>query len=112
MNEDEEAMEYLENSLTKEQENFIKQKAGIESFHFEAFGNYDNYEDFNGDLRLAIISDDTKSSNGEIGYIVFDIRQRKFTLSEWDEMRDASFGDFIESAKVKEINILGEQQNY
>lgn len=112
MNEDEEVIEYLENSLTEEQENFIKQKAGIESFHFKAFGNYDNYEDFNGDLRMAIISDDKTSSDKEIGYIVFFITQKKFTLSEWDELRGASFEDVVESVKIKELSVLGEKKNY
>jgi hypothetical protein len=102
MQEREEAIEYLEESISKDIRKKIEEKTGEGNFHLDVADYYDRYEDFDGEVDTDIISDENEKI---IGKITFLIEQNSFTLSELNQMMDAGFDDFVKNIKITNYEI-------
>lgn len=96
MQEREEAIEYLEESISKDIRKKIEEKTGINDFYLDVDESYQQYEDFDGNIKAYITSNNDDSVIGEMEFLIV---QKSFTLSELDDLMDASFDDFVDEAK-------------
>lgn len=99
-NQRDEAIDFLENIIPDDIRKKIEEKLG--SFSIDVDEGYQEYGDFDGTVEANIISDDTDEVVGEIDFLV---EQNSFTMSEYNEMLDAHFDDFVKDAKVEDYEI-------
>lgn len=101
MNERDEALEYLEDLIP---ENIVKEiidKAETDEFYLDVDDSYQQYEDFERNVKANIIANDDV-----IGEIEFFIIQKSFTLSEMNEMADVSFDELVDNVEIVDYNIF------
>ena len=101
MNERDEALEYLEDLIP---ENIVKEiidKAETDEFYLDVDDSYQQYEDFERNVKANIIANDDV-----IGEIEFFIIQKSFTLSEMNEMTDVSFDELVDNVEIVDYNIF------
>jgi hypothetical protein len=96
MDERDEALEYLEDLIPEKVEKTIMEKTGINDFYLDVDESYQQYEDFDGNIKAYITSNNDDSVIGEMEFLIV---QKSFTLSELDDLMDASFDDFVDEAK-------------
>jgi hypothetical protein len=101
MQEREEVLEYLEDLIPENIAKEIIEKAETNEFYLDVDGSYQQYEDFQGNVKTNIIANDEV-----IGEIDFLINQKSLTLSDMNEMMDVSFDDFVDIVKIVNYNIF------
>ena len=101
MQERDEVLEYLEDLIPENIAKEIIEKAETNEFYLDVDGSYQQYEDFQGNVKTNIIANDEV-----IGEIDFLINQKSLTLSDMNEMMDVSFDDFIDIVKIVNYNIF------
>ena len=99
-NQRDEVIDFLENIIPDDIRKKIEEKVG--NFYIDVDDGYQDYDDFDGTVEANIISDDTDKIVGEIDFF---IEQNSFTLSEFNEMLDVSFDDYVKDAKVEDYEI-------
>ena len=101
MNERDEALEYLEDLIPENIAKEIIEKAETNEFYLDVDDSYQQYEDFEGNVKANIIANDEV-----IGEIEFLINQKSLTLSDMNEMLDSSFDDFVDNVEIVDYNIF------
>ena len=101
MQEREEVLEYLEDLIPENIAKEIIEKAETNEFYLDVDDSYQQYEDFQGNVKTNIIANDEV-----IGEIDFLINQKSLTLSDMNEMMDVSFDDFVDIVKIVNYNIF------
>ena len=101
MQERDEVLEYLEDLIPENIAKEIIEKAETNEFYLDVDGSYQQYEDFQGNVKTNIIANDEV-----IGEIDFLINQKSLTLSDMNEMTNASFDDFVDIVKIVNYNIF------
>ena len=101
MNERDEALEYLEDLIPENIVKEITDKAETDEFYLDVDDSYQQYEDFERNVKANIIANDDV-----IGEIEFFIIQKSFTLSEMNEMADVSFDELVDNVEIVDYNIF------
>ena len=107
VDEDSDSIDYIEEYLTEDQIEYIRDKSGIESFHFEASPiMFNRGENPTCKIVMKIISDNKNSHGLEMGYVVFEVSKEKSKLIDFEEFENTSFGFLVGNVIVKEINVF------
>ena len=102
MQERDEAIEYLENSIPEKIKKEIREKTGISDFYLDVGSSYKRYADFHGNVKAYIVSCEDDNTIGEI---FFNIIQGVFLLSEFESMTDATFESYVNEVQILDYNI-------
>jgi hypothetical protein len=104
MDEREDALEYLEEKIPDEIMDKImgskKFKSGF--IHLKTDKKYQNYEDFDGELKVDVFTED----NAKLGEITFYILQKTITVEDITNNDVECFEDYVEDIKVLNYKVF------